>query len=742
MNFYSVSALLATITSLSLGVFIFLKDPKNFTNRIWAVFSLSIAIWSFGFFIMTGEFYNAKLTLFWDRISHIGAIMIPILVVHFLYSFFRARNKIILNIGYGVSLFLLLFVFTDLLLKDVTQKLSFKFYPNPGLLYPIFTIYFFLYVIYSSYLIIKIGVISDSGIRRNQAKYLLFASIIGFLGGASTFPLVYNIPLKPFGILPFAFYPILITYAIVKYRLMDINLAITRAGIFITVYAFVLGTPFWIGHQYGLWREATFITLILATLGPFIYTSLRRRAENRLLAEDLKKYDVLKRLTRTIGLVRDLDKIVLLIVYRLVKTLRISHAMIFLFDRQENSYVLKSMRRLNGIKMGFSDNISTDTDFIKFLLHWRKDLLYEDIQKLIQEPRPGNNKQNPEDNDIDLKKAATLMQAVNASLVIPHFLEKELIGFLVLGKKVSGKPYSEADIEVLTTLSRSASLQIMNAISMNELQKTERELAEATRLAHIGYVSSSIGHQIRNLLADINSVGMALLVNSTILDCFKDKPEAAAEFEKNINDIFEFTKDGSMIINELTEYSRPDADKEYELVSLREVLDRTLKVLYVQANKFQAIDIVINVTSDVPRVLGSFVSLQNVFINMFNNSYDAIQETKHYIETHPELGITNYKGRIEINVSRQKGGVHIHIIDNGKGIPADVQKRLFTPLYTTKASFNKRNQQKLTGGTGIGLYTILVIIKNHDGVIKLYNTEPMKGTDFLIELPVPKEKGA
>ena len=63
------------------------------------------------------------------------------------------------------------------------------------------------------------------------------------------------------------------------------------------------------------------------------------------------------------------------------------------------------MRRLNGIKMGFSDNISTDTDFIKFLLHWRKDLLYEDIQKLIQEPRPGNNKQNPEDNDIDLAKA-------------------------------------------------------------------------------------------------------------------------------------------------------------------------------------------------------------------------------------------------------------------------------------------------------------------------------------------------
>jgi signal transduction histidine kinase len=415
--------------------------------------------------------------------------------------------------------------------------------------------------------------------------------------------------------------------------------------------------------------------------------------------------------------------------------------MIFLFDRGENSYVLKSMRRLNGIKLGFSSNISQDTDFIKFLLRWRKDLLLEDIQKLIQEPKPNNSKHGKGYDEINLLKVASLMQAINASLIIPHFLEKELIGFLVLGKKDSSRPYSEADIEVLSTLSRSASLQIMNAMSMNELQKTERELAEATRLAHIGYVSSAIGHQIRNLLGSINSIGMALLANPLILDCFKDKPEAMAAFEKMINDIFEFVQDGSMIISELTEYSKPDADKEYVLVNMKEILDKTLKVLYVQANKFQTIDIIINIAPDVPKILGSFVSLQNVFINMFNNAYDIIQETKHHIEAHPELGITNYKGRIEVNITRQKGDVHIHIIDNGKGMPPEVQKRLFTPLYTTKGSADKRQQQKLSGGTGIGLYTILVIIKNHRGTIKLYKTEPMKGTDFLIELPVPREKG-
>jgi signal transduction histidine kinase len=114
---------------------------------------------------------------------------------------------------------------------------------------------------------------------------------------------------------------------------------------------------------------------------------------------------------------------------------------------------------------------------------------------------------------------------------------------------------------------------------------------------------------------------------------------------------------------------------------------------------------------------------------------------KHYVQQHPELGINNYKGRLEINVTRQKGSVHIHIMDNGIGIPQEVQKRLFTPLYTTKASSEKRKEQKLSGGTGIGLYTILVIIKKHGGTIKLNKTEPLKGSDFLIELPIPKEGG-
>ncbi|MBI5145158.1 MAG: GAF domain-containing protein, partial [Candidatus Omnitrophica bacterium] len=474
-------------------------------------------------------------------------------------------------------------------------------------------------------------------------------------------------------------------------------------------------------------------------------------AEARLLKEDLKKYNTLKRFTRTLGIARDLglDNLLKLIVYRLVKTLKVSYAAIYLFEEEEDNYSLKSGRLFKGLKtVSSGDNIAKESDFIRFILAWQKDFLLEDIQRLSQESayypplkrqtnlHPGQPNNN---SHALLSEVLSQMQGINAHLVIPHFLEKELIGFLVLGQKVSAKPYSEADIEVLTTLSRSASLAIMNALFMIDLKKTEGELAEAHRVAQIGYLSSAIGHQMKNILNNIVQTANSLLDNDSLIESIKDKPELNSLFGQRIQDIFSSAEDGMLIIDELRDYAKSDKDKDFSLVSLEDIIDRTIKVLSVEVHKFQNIDIAINVDKDVPSVLGSFVGLQNVFVNMFNNAYDAILDMRHYIQEHPQEGIADYRGKIEVAANRQKGNIRIHITDNGIGMTPGVLKRLFTPLYTTKASSEKRQEQKTTGGTGIGLYAILVIVKNHGGTIKVEKTEYLKGTDFLIELPIPRE---
>jgi signal transduction histidine kinase len=440
-----------------------------------------------------------------------------------------------------------------------------------------------------------------------------------------------------------------------------------------------------------------------------------------------------------------LDELLKLIVYRLVKTLKVSYAGIYLFAEGEADYVLRAGRFLKGLsEVPPGQGVEKNSDFVRFILAWQKDFLYEDIQRLQQESAyyPGNKRvgQNIENNhQAKLSVVLAKMQELNVHLVIPHFLEKELIGFLVLGQKVSGKHYSEADIEVLTTLSRSASLAIMNALFTIELKNTEGELAEAHRVAQIGYLSSAIGHQMKNILNNIVQTANSLLDNDALSASIKDKPELNSLFGQRIQDIFSSAEDGMVIIDELRDYAKSDKDKDFSLVKLKDILDKAIKVLSVDTHKFQDIDIEIKVGDDLPAILGSFVGLQNVFVNMINNAYDAIQEKKYYLREHPVAGSADYRGKIEVTAVWQKGNIRTHILDNGIGMSPEVRKRLFTPLYTTKASSEKRQEQKTTGGTGIGLYAILVIVRNHGGSIRVDKTEYLQGTDFLIELPIAKE---
>lgn len=743
LAYYSFSATLNFITCLFLAIFVFLRNPRSNLNRTFAIFCFSISQWSL-FYILWLATKNLLLADLFMRTCMIGVIFLPAIFTHFILVLTRTKQKkAVFILNYLSTFIIAATVYTPLYATKGGPISAFPYWLIPGKFFPIHLVHFFINLFYSYLLILK-ALKREKGLLREQIRYIILGTAIGFLGGWTNYLYWYRIvSIPPFLNITAAFGVPFIAYAIIKYHLMDINIALTRAGIFAIVYFPVVFIPFWIASKFihtNLWWIPILLMGMLATSGIFIYNNLRKRAEARLLAEDLKKYETLKRFARTLGLIKDLDKLLKLIVYRLVKTLKVTYGAVYLFEEGESLYLLKSSYGLKKAAASLIPDIPDGSNFIKFLVNWKKDVLLEDLFRLMQERNPdGQNQNNQNNNQIDLEEVSAQMQRLNASLLIPHFLENTLIGFLILGPKLSGEHYSESDIDVLTTLSRSAALAIDNALFMLDLKKTESELAETHRVAQLGYLASATGHQLSNVLNNIVQASYAALDSDCVLNSFKDSPQAKQEFEKSVNDIIASARDGGLIIDELRDYAQAERDKKFSPVNLKEVLDKTLNVLYIQAHKFQSIDIVVNISPDAPLVSGSFVGMQNVFLNMFNNGYDAILEKKQYLEEHPEPGRQDYKGKIEVNIARLKGNAVIHIIDDGKGIPADVQKRLFTPLYTTKASSQKREEKKLTGGTGIGLYAILVIIKNHGGTIKLEKTETLEGTDFLIQLPAAKE---
>jgi signal transduction histidine kinase len=159
----------------------------------------------------------------------VGAIFIPVTYFHFCLRFLGLENKkqLLLKIGYLLSFIFLLADTTPLFVKDVSPKLVFPFWPNPGILFHPFLVIFFVYVVYSVLLLIK-AFKKAEGILRQQIKYILTGTILSFLGGSTNYFLWYDIPILPIGNAIAVIFVILLVYAIFKHHLFNIKVIATE----------------------------------------------------------------------------------------------------------------------------------------------------------------------------------------------------------------------------------------------------------------------------------------------------------------------------------------------------------------------------------------------------------------------------------------------------------------------------------------------------------------------------------
>jgi two-component system NtrC family sensor kinase len=113
-------------------------------------------------------------------------------------------------------------------------------------------------------------------------------------------------------------------------------------------------------------------------------------------------------------------------------------------------------------------------------------------------------------------------------------------------------------------------------------------------------------------------------------------------------------------------------------------------------------------------VVGDPHQLQQVFLNILNNAYDAVGETRR-------------KGRIEIETSGSGSYVEVLFRDNGPGISHP--DLIFDPFFTTK---------EVGQGTGLGLSICYGIVREHEGEILCANNQDTPGATFSVRLPVRK----
>jgi signal transduction histidine kinase len=186
--------------------------------------NLSTALWSFGYFsmIVTQDKNFAVLS---DKILHYGAILIPIFYLLFILRLVKVfeNYKFFFYITIPFTLFFLYFCNTDVYIRDTFSKGPFPFVPDAGPLYIYFTLYFFLVTIFAQTILFR-SIKKYPIEERPRLWWVFFSSLFGFIGGGSVFFLTFNIQIPPYLLPLFAFYPIIITIAILRYKLFNVKI--------------------------------------------------------------------------------------------------------------------------------------------------------------------------------------------------------------------------------------------------------------------------------------------------------------------------------------------------------------------------------------------------------------------------------------------------------------------------------------------------------------------------------------
>lgn len=645
-------------------------------------------------------------------------ITIPVFLFHATVLFCDVKRKILLWFVYMQGFCFILFIPSGFFLKGVKWIFSEIYYPVLGPVYHVFLAAWVLIVFISQWELLRLYK-KASGLRKTQVTYLFVGLMVGFVGGGINFLTGYSTLIYPFGNILIPLYGSIVTYAILKYRLLDISLVIARGGIFIAVYSMVLGIPFiiafgwkeplryWMGEIW--WIAPLISSTILATAGPSIYFYVQQRAEGRILREQRRYQATLRRASLGMGRIKDLRKLLDLTVHIVTKAVRIEHCAVYLLHQDAGKFVLKAFKRTDTA----AENIAVplDAPLIRSLQRQREPLVYDEVKQKSIDLK-----------DETLDNARATMEDMGAALVVPSFIENHLIAFLVLGRKKSGKPYSHDDLMVFSILANQAALAIENAQFYEEMKKTHEQLVKAEKMATIGTMVDGLSHQINNRLHAIGFIAGDALDTVQLKE--KTFPPQAQEVLKEIAYAFDRIQDnvkrGGEIVEGMLKYSRK-ADEGFGAVALDKLVGASLEMARFKM-KLNQIDIVRNFNHSTPNIRGNFTQLQEVLFNIIDNAYDAMMQRRE------ELAEEGYKGRLEITAADVGENLEILITDNGIGVGEKDLKRLFTPFFTTKLSSRK--------GMGLGLYVMRKIIEeNHGGRIE-FESEHKKGSRIRVLLPI------
>lgn len=716
MNLALAILVFTTVANLLLGLVVLIRNPRSAQSQSFFLLCISLCIW-----VLSGYYTDHSNTqfvnLFLGRLDYFAGVMIVASIMLVCENF---GNQARLSKRSLIDFFIVLLVFGTFSITPyvvlTTTHITNSTTIIPGTLYSLYPLLALLVLVYGLYKLRKNRGLVSSKPEKTQYTYVFYALLISFPIGlffAVILPAItdadWAVKISPIATLIMV---APISFAIIRHRLFDIRLIVARAltyvlsiGLLATVYGFTAFRLFeYLLPNTSVSFQQT-VDVILAIVLAFTFAPLIRyfsKISNRIFYRD--RYDaqlLVNKIGKILASEIDLDKVSHEVVSEVTVQMKIDKGEIVVFGEKQLFYENTVFQRNNA-------NISQ-----------------KELRKLGRGMLVRDELQSAERKEI--------MQNYGISVSVALRTSERFIGYLLLGDKKGGDIYNDEDLSVIKIIGSELSVAIQNALSYKEIQLFNETLAQRVRERTAQLRTAN--DQLRQLdQAKDEFISMASHQLRTPLTTVKGYASMLEEGDfgkltREQHEKVDLTLDGAnrmaRLIDDLLNVSRMDANRFFLEVSEVDIVSLVAQELQQLQTLAESKKVKISYTPPAKKSINIRLDenkTRQVVMNLIDNAI-------HYSQ--PPAG----GGEVQVSLELQKDHIVFLVRDNGIGVPAVVQKRLFTKMFRANNAKAARPD-----GTGLGLYLVKRVVEDEGGEIIFESTEG-KGSTFGFRMPlsgVPK----